>query len=278
MKHRKKKNGLLGTMGNLVVYIYAIILTAPLLFAVMTAFKSEPERVINPVGLPQNPNFDNFVRAWVEGNLLTAAKNSIIISCGSTILLLINITLVSYCLNRIRNTKIGAVLLMILVVGMFIPKVGTVTGLMLRRATGLYNSRLGEIIANSIGISMGVFLVTGFLRTIPRDLEEAAMIDGASDFQICTKVIVPVILPSLMSVGILSFTGAWNNALGAMLTLRDEKLYTIPMSLLLNFTNEYSVEYSTLFAGVIMTCIPLVVVYCKCQKYFVSALAGSVKG
>lgn len=278
MKKRKLQFHPLNIAGNLVVYVYAIILIVPLFFAIMTAFKTEQERTMNPIGLPETFKLDNFVTAWVEGNLLMAAKNSIIITCGATALLILNVIIVSYCLNRIRDTKLGVALYMFVLSAMFIPRVGGVTTLMMRRNLGLYNNLLGEIICSGIGITTGVFLVSGFLRTIPRDLEEAAMLDGATDTQICFKVIVPVILPSLVTVGILGFTGTWNNALGAMLTLRDEKLHTIPMALLLNFTNEYSMEYTTLFAGVIMTAIPIIIVYCKCQKYFVSALAGSVKG
>ena len=161
---------------------------------------------------------------------------------------------------------------------MFIPNVGTVTTLLLRRNLGLYNNLFGEIFCGAIGITTGVFIVSGFLRTIPRDLEEAAMLDGANDWQICTKVITPVIMPSLSAMGILHFTTTWNGALGPMLTLRDEKLFTIPMSLLINFTNEYSVEYTTMFAGVLITCIPIVIVFVKAQDQFMSAMAGSVKG
>ena len=265
-------------MGGLFVGVYSLLLIAPLYFAIITAFKSESERILNPIGLPESWNLSNFIAAWQEGNLLNAAKNSLIISCSSTVLLVLNVILVSYCLNRIRSTKIGVALYMLVLSAMFIPSVGGVTSLMLRRSLGLYNNLWGEIICSSVGVTTGVFLVSGFLRTIPRDLEEAAMLDGATDMQICFRVIVPVVRPSLVTVAILAFRGTWNNGLGAMLTLRDEKLYTIPMALLLNFTKEYTVDYPKLFAGVIMTAIPLLIVYCKCQKYFVSALAGSVKG
>lgn len=278
MKKRRVKFKPFQALGDLIIYAYALLITVPFFFAIVTAFKSEAERVINPIGLPASFNFDNFVTAWVEGNLLVATKNSVIIAVCSTALLLANTVLVSFCLNRIRDTKIGTFLYVVFLAGMFIPGVGTATGLMLRRDLGLYNNLWGEILTGAIGLTTGLFLVSGFLRTIPHELEEAAMIDGASDFQICTKVIVPVITPALVTVGILAFTGKWNNAMGPMLTLRDEKLFTIPMALLLNFSNEVSVKYTTLFAGVILTAIPLVIVYCKCQKYFVSALAGSVKG
>lgn len=265
-------------IGDLIIYAYGLVLTLPFFFAIVTAFKTEPERVLNPIGLPERFSLDNFITAWIDGNLLRASVNSIVISVGMTALALANAILVSFCLNRIRNTKIGAFLYVAFLCGMFIPRVGTATGLMLRRSLGLYNNLWGEIFVGAVGIATAVFLISGFLRTIPQELEEAAMLDGASDFQICTRVIVPVIKPVLVTIGILTFTGAWNSALGPMLTLRDRDLFTIPMALLLNYSNETSVQYTTLFAGVIMTAIPLVIVYCKCQKYFVSALAGSVKG
>lgn len=278
MKKRKLKFKPLSAIGNLIVYVYALLLVIPLGFALITAFKTEAERIVNPIGLPESFKLDNFLIAWQEGNLLTAAKNSIIINVGAIIILMLNIILVSYCLNCIRDTKIGIFLYLAILAVTFVPQVGHVTGLMLRRSLGLYNNLFGEVLLGGLTISTGVFLVSGFLRTIPRDIEEAAKIDGANDFQVCMHVVVPVIKPVLVSVLILNFTSKWNAVLGPMLVLRDEKLFTIPMALLLNFTTETSVRYPVLFAGVIMTAIPLIIVYCKCQKYFVSAVAGSVKG
>lgn len=278
MRKKAKKIRPLNVVGTIIVGIYALLLTIPFYFVIITSLKSVEDRILNPIGLPKQLHFDNFVTAWVEGNLLSSAKNSIIIAVCSTALFLFYVVLVSYCLNRIRDTKIGVALYMYFLAAMFIPNVGTVTTLLLRRNLGLYNNLFGEIFCGAIGITTGVFIVSGFLRTIPRDLEEAAMLDGANDWQICTKVITPVIMPSVSAMGILHFTGTWNNALGPMLTLRDEKLFTIPMSLLINFTSEYSVEYTTMFAGVLITCIPIVIVFVKSQDQFMSAMAGSVKG
>lgn len=273
-----KKIKPLNVVGKMIVCIYALLLTIPFYFVIITALKSREDRILNPIGLPETLYFKNFITAWVDGNLVSAAKNSIIITVCSTILFLFYVIVVSYCLNRIRNTRIGVALNMYFLGAMFIPNVGNVVMLVLRRNLGLYNNLFGEIFCGSLGITTGVFLVGGFLRTIPRDLEEAAMLDGANDRQICMKVITPVIKPSLAAVGILQFTGVWNGALGPMLTLRDEKLYTIPMALLINFTSEYSVEYTTMFAGVLMTCIPIILIYIKAQDQFVSAMVGSVKG
>lgn len=278
MKKKRLKIQPMHLAGRAVVYLYALILTVPFFFVIVTSLKTAQERILNPVGLPQSPTLQNFVIAWTEGGLLTAAKNSIIITGGSTILFMLNVILVSYCLNKIRDKKIGVLLYMTYLAALFIPNVGTVTGLVLRRNLGLYNNLFGEIFCSSIGITTAVFIVSGFLRTIPKELEEAAMLDGANDRQTCMRVIVPVIKPALVSMGIIHITGTWNSALGPMLTLRDEKLFTIPMALLVNFTSEYSVEYTTMFAGVIMTAVPIIIVYVKCQNAFISAMTGSVKG
>ena len=278
MKKKRLKIQPLYLAGRAIVYLYAMLLTVPFFFVIVTALKTTEERILNPVGLPQSPTLSNFVTAWTEGGLLTAAKNSIIITGGSTILFMLNVILVSYCLNKIRDKKIGVLLYMTYLAALFIPNVGTVTGLVLRRNLGLYNNLFGEIFCSSIGITTAVFIVSGFLRTIPKELEEAAMLDGANDRQTCMRVIVPVIKPALVSMGIIHVTGTWNSALGPMLTLRDEKLFTIPMALLVNFTSEYSVEYTTMFAGVLMTAIPIIIVYVKCQNAFISAMTGSIKG
>ena len=268
----------LNLTGKTIVYLYTLILIVPLTFAILTAFKTGTERVLNPLGLPAELRFDNFVTAWEKGNLINAIKNSVIISFSTLALQIASIIFVTFHLDAIRDTKIGNAIYMVIISSMVIPSVSGVTSLMMRRQIGLYNNLIGEILCGATGIAFGVFVASGFLRTIPRELQEAAMIDGASDFQIMTRVITPVIKPALVSVGILNFTGCWNNTTGVMITLRDKDLYTIPMALLLNFTQQVSVQYEIVFAGVIMTSIPLIVAYCYCQKFFVTALAGSVKG
>lgn len=280
MKKTNMKKALhpLNLTGKSIVYIYALILIVPLSFAIITAFKTGTERVIDPLGLPAELRFDNFITAWEKGDLLNAIKNSVIISFSTVALQIASIIFVTYHLDAIRDTKIGSAIYMVIISSMVIPSVSGVTSLMMRRQMGLYNNLIGEILCGATGIAFGIFVASGFLRTIPRELQEAAMIDGASDLQIMTRVITPVIKPALVSVAILNFTGSWNNTTGVLITLRDKDLYTIPMTLLLNFTQQVSVQYEIVFAGVIMTSIPLVVAYCYCQKFFVTALAGSVKG
>ena len=264
--------------GKLVVLLYFLALTVPLSFAIVTSLKTEQERLVNPIGFPKDLTLANFAEALEVGNLLNAFKNSLVIAGCSVFINLIFCIIVSYALNRIRGYKVGQFLYMFILFEMFIPSVGTATGLMLRRQLGLYNNLHGEIIAGAFGLSMTVFMISSFLRTFPAELEEAAILDGASDTVICFNIVTPLIKPIIVSMAILNFKDKWNNALGPMLTLRDEKLYTLPMTLLLKFTKGTTIVYTTMFAGVIIAAIPVVVLYCMCQKQFTNALAGSLKG
>ena len=268
----------LNLTGKVFVYAYALILVIPLAFAIITSFKTGADLSANPIGLPQEWHFKNYITAWVDGNLLMAAKNSIIITGVSLAIQTFGIIFATFHLDCIRDKKVGVIMYMILISSMFVPSVCGVTSLALRRQLGLYNNLIGEIICGSTLSAFGVFIVSGAVRSLPREMREAAQMDGAGDFYYMMRIMTPLVKPAITTVTLLNFTSKWNDSLGAILTLRDEKLWTIPMALLLNFKEQYSVQHEIMFAGLLLTSIPLIIAYCTCQKHFVEALAGSVKG
>lgn len=268
----------LNLTGKIIVYAYALILVIPLAFAIITSFKSGADLSANPIGLPQAWQFENYITAWVDGNLLMAAKNSIIITGVSLVIQTFGIIFATFHLDCIRDKKIGVIMYMILISSMFVPSVCGVTSLALRRQLGLYNNLIGEIICGSTLSAFGVFIVSGAVRSLPREMREAAQMDGAGDFYYMIRIMTPLVKPAITTVTLLNFTSKWNDSLGAILTLRSEELWTIPMALLLNFKEQYSVQHEIMFAGLLLTSIPLIIAYCTCQKHFVEALAGSVKG
>lgn len=278
---KKKLNSPLrpgNVFGKLYVWLYALVVAVPLYFVVITAFKTPQEITMAPLSLPEVFQWSNFVEAFQQADLLLAVWNSVYTSLCGVALQMFLVVLISYCLHRLRNFKIGTILYLIVLAGLYIPKVGYVTQIALYRDLGLYNTPLALIFSTGFGgIPFAVFVVAGFLRTIPKELEEAAMLDGCNDWQLVTRVLVPVIKPALVTVGIFGFTSAWNNATTALLLIRDESLRTVPMALL-EFKATYSTQYDLLFAGMLATGLILVVAYLLCQKHFVEALGGSVKG
>lgn len=272
------RRNFLNISGKLLIWIYAIIVLVPLYFIIITALKTPVEVTVAPLQLPEVPQWKNFITAIQEAGLIKALWNSIYTAVIGIGIQLFFVILLSYCCHRLRNHKIGSLLYMLILVGLFIPKVGYVTVIRLYRSLDIYNTPMALIVTNALSnISFSVFIVSGFLRTIPKELEEAAVLDGCNDWNLVTRVLMPVIKPALVTVGIFSFTTAWNSVTQPLLYVRDAEYRTVPMALL-EFKGSFSTNYTLLFAGMLITSIPLVVVYLRCQKQFVQALAGSVKG
>lgn len=266
-------------LGKTAVWIYGLILLVPLYFVIITAFKSGAEITTDPLGLPATLHWENFANAFEEGNILQAAWNSIYTSVIGVALLMFNAVILAFCCHNLRNSKVGTILYMLILSGLFIPKVGFVTQVLLYRRLHVYDTPLALILGTAVGnIPFCVFILTGFLRTIPHELEDAARVDGCTDMKLLAHILVPVIRPALVTIGIFSFCGTWNSVTGPLLYIRSEENYTIPMTLLLNFTSTFTTKYELLFAGVLVTTIPVVIIYIFCQKYIVASLTGSVKG
>ena len=280
MKNKKLKSGLNAPniMGKGLVWLYALIVLVPFYFILITAFKTDAEITKAPLNWPTEFRWSNIVESFERGELLRAFWNSVYTAAIGVSLALLNAIILSYVCHRLRNYKIGVLLYTIILMGLFIPKVGYVSQIMLYRNLKIYNTHWALILGTAVGnIPFSVFIIAGFLRTVPHELEEAAVLDGCNDFQVLMKVLVPVIKPALITIGIFTFTGAWNSCTGPLLFIRNRELYTIPMALL-TFNSTYSTSYSLLFSAVLTTGLPLVIAYLICQKYFTQALAGSVKG
>jgi raffinose/stachyose/melibiose transport system permease protein len=150
--------------------------------------------------------------------------------------------------------------------------------ILLYRETMLYNTLTGLIVSSvAASLPFAVLTLVGFLKTIPKEMTEAARIDGCSDFKILTKVIAPILSPAITSIGMLNMITVWNAVFMPLLLLSDKSKYTIPLGLL-NFKGNYATEYNYMFAGVIIVAIPMIIIYFCAQKKFVQSLAGSVKG
>ncbi|MGN0980637.1 MAG: carbohydrate ABC transporter permease [Candidatus Avoscillospira sp.] len=265
-------------LGKLLVYLYAVVVLVPLYFVIITAFKTGTEITLHPLALPEHFMWSNVRDAFAQGSLLQAMGNSVLTSVTGVLMLMFNAVVLSFCVHRLRNHKLGTLLYVIILMGLFIPKVGFVSQIMLYRRLHIYDTPWAIILGAAVGnIPFSVFIIAGFLRTVPRELEEAAELDGCNDFQLLFRIMVPIIKPALVTIGIFSFTGTWNSVTGPLLFIRSKELFTIPMALL-TFNSTYSTQYELLFAGILVTGLPLVIAYLFCQKYFAQALTGSVKG
>ncbi|MCD9026190.1 carbohydrate ABC transporter permease [Cohnella silvisoli] len=274
----RKRNVTGSVGGRLVVYAYALFLIAPIYFIIVTSLKMAGEVTTNPLGLPEYPIIGNFVEAFTRGNIAKYSFNSVIITGSAVILSLLNAIIVSFCLHKIAHKKIGVLFYAIIMGSMLIPGVGFVTLLQLYMKLHLYNNLLGPILMGATtGLPFNVFILVGFLRTLPKEISEAATIDGCNDRQHLFLVLLPLIKSALATLGIFAFVSNWNSLLGPLILLKNKELFTIPLGLL-DFRGTYTVEYNYMFAAILITSVPLVVIYLRFQSYFVEALSGGVKG
>ena len=265
-------------LGQAAVLLYSVLVFLPLYVLVTTALKSEKEIYTNPVGLPAVPQWENFLVAVEKGKILQYALNSVVVTVIAVILIVVLQTLCSYGLYRLRGTRLGRLLYSLCIAGLMIPMVGYSSLILLYRNVGLYNTRTALVIASvASSLPFATMILVGHMKQVPGELLDAARVDGCSNFQILTKVMVPVIQPAITSIGVLNLINVWNNMLTPLLLLSDSYKYTIPVGLL-SFKGNYSTQYNYLFAGIIITAIPVLVLYFSSQKKFVESMTGSIKG
>ena len=262
--------------------VAAIILYAvfPFYWAIVSSLKSGSS--LFEVELwPRHPTLENYVALFREQPFAHNIVNSLIVAAAATGISLFLALTAAYALGRIRFRGRTTMLLVILSVSMF-PQIAVLSGLFeLVRALGLYDSLAGLVLANLIlTLPFVTWVLTTFVRAMPRELEQAAIIDGANDWRILTRVFLPILGPSLSAAGLLAFILAWNEFLFALtFTLSTEKR-TVPVAIaLISGATAYELPWGRIMAACVIVTVPLIVLVLLLQRYIISGLtAGAVKG
>lgn len=265
-------------IGRISVVLFALTIFTPLYVLITTALKSNKELYTNPTGLPAAAQWENFSIAIEQGNILEYAKNSVLVTIISVLLIIVLQTCCAYGLYRLRRTALGKGLYNLCIAGLMIPAVGYASTILLYRQVGLYDSLAGLCVASvASSLPFAILILVGHLNEVPQELIEAATVDGCGSFRLLLRILVPVIAPAITSVGVLNMINVWNNMLTPLLLLSSENKYTIPLGLM-RFKGNYSVAYNYLFAGIMIAAVPMLVIYFVCQKKFVESMTGSIKG
>jgi len=205
--------------------------------------------------------------------------NSSVVTLFSVSFTLFFAAMIAFGITRLNSWK-GNGLFALFTIGMMVPpQVNMVPLYSLILNLELTNSLLGLILVNiSSTIPVAVFILTGFMKTLPKELFEASTIDGAGNWRIFSRVVMPLSLPSLSATAIFLFVMHWNDLLYPLLFITDNSYKTLPLALL-DFQGQYSTNYPMLFTGVLIASIPMVIMYIFLQRYFVAGMtSGTVKG
>jgi len=265
--------------------VYAVLVVAllfavvPFLWVIVSSLKSNAEIFQSPFSLPRAWRFSNYVSAWVDGHFGTYFFNSLGIAIPTTVLVLACGSLAGFAFARLRfwgNTVLFYVFLSSLAIStnsIMIPLFHRIYN------AGLVDSWWGVVLPTVAShIPMASFLMRSFFRSLPGELEDAARIDGCNNFGVYWHIMLPLARGALFGLGIFAFMDSWNAFLVPLLVLRSDAIRTIPLGLIV-FQSQYLSEYSILFAGVVISFIPTLLVYFAFQRHFERGIMiGSVKG
>lgn len=259
---------------------FAFIWLIPVFFLTVTALKSPADLFgsASLFSLPSQFQWGNFLDAWTEGEMGMYMKNSLLISVIKVPLGIFIAALAAFGLTRL-NFKFEKPMYMFFILGMTIPFQACLVPLvMMFTKAGLMNTYTGLIILYiGFGIPFAILILTGFFKGIPMELDEAARMDGCTDFKLFLKVILPVSMPALSTLIILDFLATWNEFLLAQIFLSSDTMKTVTTGILA-FSGEYSTNYPLMMSGVLLSVLPVLIVYIIFQKHFVNGFSGAVKG
>lgn len=277
--HGKGKKIALKTIHYLVLFILAVIFVIPVFTLIATALKSKGDFYsgLSLFQLPEEIAWSNFYNALTKGRLFTYMKNDLIITCLKVPLGIFVGALAAFALTRL-NIKHRTKIFVIFLIGMMLPMQAALVPInVIYSKLNLLNTYFGLFyVYVGFGLSYAILILRGFMKGIPADIDEAAYIDGCTKWQLFIKIILPVSKPAVSTLFITDFLSTWNEYLLASVIINDNKMKTVPVGIM-TFVGEHGTDYGYLCAGVLISVIPVLVVYLVFQRYFVEGMAGAVK-
>lgn len=262
-----------------VVWLIAAFVVVPLIYAVISGFKSTGELTTNPFGLPEQWKAANYTGILGEGTFWRQIANSAGIAVGTTFCTVAAAAMAAFVLARyaFRGRELFYTLFTI---GLMFPFAVAVLPLFLMlRTFGLLDNPLGVILPQAaFGLPMTIVILRGFFRTIPAEIEEAATMDGCGKFRFFWKILLPMARPALGTVSVLSVVASWNNFFLPLLVFNDPKWQTIPVGVQ-QFQGQYSTDYALVLAYIVLAMVPALAFYAVAERQLIGGLtAGATKG
>ena len=250
--------------GNLllefILLLASLLVVIPLLVVIFGSLKSQAEAMRFDLALPSELHLENFVKVAQKGNVPLAFKNSMIVTAAVVLVVTLCTSLSSFVIAR-RNDRFSSFLSGYYSLGLIVPWAIVPTVLLLK----------------TLNIPWGSFIITNFINTIPRELDEAAAIDGCGPLTLFFRVVLPLLKPVVATNTIIVGMGAFNELQAPLYLLSSSALTTLPLTVY-NFKGRYFSEWNLIFADLLLVALPMVILYVICQKYIVSGVtAGAVK-
>ncbi|MBB6634452.1 carbohydrate ABC transporter permease [Cohnella thailandensis] len=262
---------------ELIMILASLLVLLPILVMLLGSFKTSAEVLDFSLSLPKEWMFSNYKLVYEEGDLLRAFLNGILITGISSVVNIVTTSAASFVLVR-RESRLSNFLYLFFFMGLIAP-MSTITTIRVVQWMGFYGSVTSVIlIYAALNTAFSVFLYNGFIKSIPKVLDEVAFLEGAGMFSVFFRIIIPLIVPVNATVAIMVFMSVWNDITIPLYFLTDSSDWTMPLSVY-NFYGKFSRDWNLIFADLVLTSLPVFILYLFAQKYIVGGLtAGAVKG
>lgn len=269
---------------NIAIYILLTVLAAvwlvPIITVMFTSVKSSTD-FYSGMGLfelPEKLQWSNYRNAWEQGRLALYIKNGLIVTCIKVPISIFISSMLAFALTRL-NIRGSRAIFMFVLIGMMLPQqVALIPMNIIYSRLKLTNTYFCLILTYlGFGIPLATLVFRGFMTGIPKELDEAARIDGCGNWRLYWTIIMPLSKPAIASALIMDFLYTWNEFMIQSVLITNDSMKTVPNGLL-SFFGEFTVDYGLLNAGVLISVLPVFIIYLMFQKFFVSGIAGAVKG
>jgi len=255
--------------------IFAIIYAGPLLMLLNTAFKTLPEFMKDATSPATSLAFKNFIDAWNKANFPRYLTNSLLYTFSATLVFVVTAVFVAFPVARgyVRGAN---VILTLFIIALFLPP-ALIPQFQLMLSLGLYNNPIGYILLFTIN-PIGLVILVNYIKSIPKELDEAAALDGCGYFRFITSILFPLIRPAVATVAVLHAIGIWNELILPTIYLTNKDYYPITRGMIV-FQGVYGSNWPTLAAAVLIMTLPMLAIFLLLQRYIISGLTqGAVKG
>lgn len=257
-------------------FLYSIY---PIFLMIVTSLKANKEIIDNPIGIPKEIFLNGYTKLFAKENFLLYFQNSLFVTLIPLVLVLVISFILAYALSR-YNHKASKFLYFYFLAGMMIPlRLGMLYLNDLLNFFGLIDKHWGLImIYSAMLIPFSMFILTGFIKMIPVELEESAVIDGATPFSIITRILVPLTKPAIATVMIYNFVPIWNDVFFPLIFIKTKEKRTAVLAVTM-FFGQFSTDWNLVFSALTLACVPVLIIYLFFSKYIIKGLmAGAIKG
>lgn len=276
-RERWDKNIVL-VLSHIFMGIYVLLIFYPLFNMVISSLKTTREIFQSPFGFPEKMLFENYKSVWIDRGFGVYFKNSFIVTAVAMAFVILLGSMASYGVSRYKY-KLRTWIYMVFLSGIMLPlKVAIIPLFLIVKNLGLMDTHLSIIMVFiAMGLPSTVFILSGFMKTIPLDLEYAARIDGCNDWGIYCRIVMPVTQSAIALVTIYNAVPIWNDFFFPLVFIQSNRLKTLPVGLS-TFFGQYSTNWSLLFAGLSIAILPMLILYVFMSKYFIRGMtAGAIK-